>query len=237
MSKTFLFVSSKTQKLNADNNPNEEFKKSQIQQIYETEKMLFVKTKIRDLIKKEWNEGLIMPDFKEHYDQIIGKNDNCEYFWITVSVKPNVTLKELEVKMEKYLRRTFIKSYCYVYEQRASRENKKELGEGLHTHILIERDMSANISPFDIEKRTRTAFKQVCDSDNRSILHFKKCPKEFVNDKINYMLNKDLDDEHQDKLLKQEYDEIFRQRNNIKNYYAVGELKKIYNEILNGKKT
>lgn len=235
MSKTYEYCISKTQKMNEKREVKD--KKSNIQQIYESEKQLFLKVKMRELIKKEWNAGLIMPDFKQHYDTIIGKNDNCEYFWITINVKPNITFKELEVKIDKYLRRTFVKSYCYVYEQRGSEENDKELGEGLHSHVLIERDMSANLSPYDIEKRTRTAFKHICDSENRSILHFKKTPNEYINDKIKYMINKDLDDEHKDKLQKQNFDKKFRKQNNIRSYYAVGELKKKYNEIINNGET
>lgn len=236
MSNTARFVLSKTQKLNEDNNINDEFKKSKLQEIYEAEKLLFIKTKFRELIKKEWNEGLIYKDFKELYDQEIGRNDNCNYFWMTINPKPGITLKELQKEVERFVRRTFIKSYIYVYEQRASEKNEKSIGEGLHTHILIERDMSANVSPYDIQKRTRIAFKNVCDSQNKSILHFKQMPEEFIIDKFNYITNKNLDEEHKDKEEKQEYDKIWREKNLIKNFYALNSLEIKYKKYLNGEK-
>lgn len=230
MSKTFKFVQSKTQKLNSNKQLGDEIKRCKLQEVYEAEKLLFIKTKFRELIKKEWNEGLIYKDFKEFYDEEIGKNDNTSYFWITVNPKPSITFKELEKEVDRYVKRTFIKSYIYVYEQRASKENSKDIGEGLHCHLLIERDMSANVSPYDIQKRTRIAFKNICDSQNKSILHFKQMPEEYIIDKFNYITNKNLDDEHLDKLQKQEYDKIWRKTNLIKNIYASNNLEKKYNE-------
>lgn len=232
MSKTFKFVLSKTQKLNEDNNIGEEIKKCKLHELYESEKLLFLKTKMRELVKKEWNEGLIYVDFKQHYDEEIGRNDNTNYFWITINPSPNITLKELQKEVERYVKRTFIKSYIYVYEQRGSEANEKNIGEGVHSHILIERDMSANVSPYDIQKRTRVAFKNICDSQNKSILHFKQMPEEYIIDKFNYLTNKNLDEDHKDKEEKQEYDKIWREKNLIKNYYALGNLKIKYEEYI-----
>lgn len=232
MSKIFKFVQSKTQKLNEDKQLGEEIKKCKLQEIYEAEKLLFIKTKMRELIKKEWNEGLIYKDFKEFYDEEIGKNDNTNYFWITVNPNSSVTLGELKKEVERYVKRTFIKSYIYVYEQRGSENNEKEIGQGIHAHILIERDMSANVSPYDIQKRTRIAFKSVCDSQNKSILHFKQMPEEYIIDKFNYITNKNLDEEHKDKEEKQEYDKIWREKNLIKNNYALGNLKLKYDNYI-----
>lgn len=235
MSKTFKFVLSKTEKLNEDREVGDEVKKCKLQEIYESEKLLFIKTKMRELIKKEWNEGLIYKDFKEFYDEEIGKNDNTSYFWITINPKNGITIKELVKEVERYVKRTFIKSYIYVYEQRASQENEKKIGEGLHCHLLIERDMSANVSPYDIQKRTRVAFKNICDSQNKSILHFKQMPEEFIIDKFNYITNKNLDEEHKDKEQKQEYDKIWRENNELKEFYASNNLEKKYiNYIRNG---
>lgn len=232
MSKTFKFVSSKTQKLNDSKQLGDELKKCKLQELYESEKLLFIKTKMRDLIKKEWNEGLIYKDFKEFYDEEIGKNDNTNYFWITVNPVHTVTLGELQKEVERYVKRTFIKSYIYVYEQRGSDKNEKEMGQGLHVHLLIERDMSANVSPYDIQKRTRIAFKSICDSQNKSILHFKQMPEEYIVDKLNYMTNKNLDEEHKDKEEKQEYDRVWRVENQLRNYYALGSLKLKYEDYI-----
>jgi len=234
MSKTFKFVQSKTHILNKDNSLTDEIKKCKLQEVYEAEKLLFIKTKFRELIKKEWNEGLIYKDFKDFYDEEIGKNDNTNYFWITINPKNNITIKELQKEIDRYVKRTFIKSYIYVYEQRASKENGKDMGEGLHSHLLIERDMSANVSPYDIQKRTRVAFKNVCDSQNKSILHFKQMPEEYIIDKFNYITNKNLDEEHIDKKQKQDYDKLWREQNLIKSYYASNTLEIKYLEYING---
>lgn len=232
MSKTFEFVLSKTQKLNEDKDDQDTPTKSHIQVIYEQEKTLFLKMKMKELIRKEWNEGLIYKDFKDHYDATLERTDNGLYYWVTVNPQKNITYKELKKEVERYVKRTFIKSYIYVYEQRGSAENDKNLGEGLHCHILLERDMSANVSPYDIQKRTRVAFKKVCDSQNKSILYFKACPEEYVVDKFNYMTNKNLDDEHKDKEQKQEYDKIWREDNEIPEIVAFGSLEEKYNEYI-----
>lgn len=228
MSKTHRFLAEKTMKLNEDNKIGDEWQQCKLQQIYESEKLLFLKTKMRDLIKKEWNEGTIYSDFKGHYEEIIGKNDNANYFWITINPQLDITLEEFKKVIEKYILRTFIKSYIYVYEQRASENNNKSLGEGLHCHLLIERDMAANVSPYDIQKRTRIAFKNVCNSENKSILYFKQMPEEYIIDKFNYITNKNLDEEHKDKEEKQEYDKKFREKNDLKEYYASKNLKLKY---------
>ena len=228
MSQTFQFLLSKTQSLNEDREIGDEVRKCKLQELYEQEKINFIKTKLKDLIKKEWNEGFIFEDFKEFYDTQIGKNDNTGYFWITINPKKDILLNEFKKTMERYVRRTFIKSYIYVYEQRASERNEKMLGDGVHSHILIERDMSANVSPYDIQKRTRIAFKNVCDSSNKNILHFKQMPKEYIIDKFNYITNKNLDDEHKDKEEKQEYDKTFREQNDLQSFYAFNSLKQLY---------
>lgn len=225
MSEVFKFVSERTAILNEDNLPSDEFTMSQIQKIYEEEKTQLLRQKMKVLVKREWDQGLIHKNFKELYDRLSeDKRDNCEWLWITINPRPNIELQQTKKVVEKFLKRTFISKYCYVYEQRASAENKKPIGTGHHVHLLIKRNLDANVSIYDIKKRCKNGFRCISDVDNSSIFHYKHMPEEYVQDKINYMTNKNLDEEHKDKEEKQEYDKKWRIENNLESIYNTLEL-------------
>ena len=220
MSELYEYVKNTTIKLNEENGPMDEYTKSKIHQLYEEEKWLLIKQKLKVLVKKDWEQGKICKNFKEVYEKLsIDENDKCEWIWMTVNPRPEIKLEEMVKVVEKYVKRTFIEKYVYVYEQRASKENNKNIGTGIHSHILIKRNMEANISIYDIKKRTKMAFKNITDVNNNKIFHYKNMPEKYVIDKINYMTNKNLDEEHKDKEQKQDMDKEWRKQNKLKEMY------------------
>lgn len=157
---------------------------------------------------------------------------NGRLYWVTVNPKPGVEFDEFKKTVEKQLSRKFVKNYILAYEQRASEENGKPMGTGFHCHFLMERTDDSEPSN-KIEKYLRAGFGKVCDTHNKNIFYFKICPKQYVEDKIDYFIDKDKDDDHQDKAAKQKYDVLWRAIHNLKNLYihGHGELIKEYLRI------
>ena len=106
------------------------------------------------------------------------------------------------------------------------------MGDGLHAHLLLERNEEANIKMYDIKKRTKDSFRQITDVENSNIFYYKLMPEKFIIDKLNYMNNKNLDDEHQDKLEKQEYDKKWRKLNKLQDNYCTFKISD-YNIVYN----
>lgn len=233
MSEIHKYVVEKTNQLNEDNSPYEEITKSMIQKIYEEEKLLLLKQKMKLLVKREWEQGIIHKDFRKLYDKLsVDENDKCEWIWLTINPRPDIEIKETKKVVEKYVKRTFIEKYVYVYEQRGSKENKKPIGTGHHCHLLIKRNIEANVSIYDIKKRTKMSFKNITDVNNNKIFHYKNMPEKYVQDKINYMTNKNLDEEHKDKEQKQEMDVEWRIENDLKEMYNTLELENKNNMLI-----
>ena len=156
----------------------------------------------------------------------LSSKDNTKFVWLTINPRPEVTLSEMKKVVEKFVKRTFIKNYVYVYEQRGSKENGKEAGTGHHCHILFQRDTEAGIKSWDVKKRSKTSFKSITDVDNNSIFNWHNCPEEYIQDKINYMTNKNLDEDHKDKEQKQSMDKEWRKTNKLKEIYYTFNLQK-----------
>lgn len=216
----YEYVKNTTLRLNEENGPMDEFTKSEIHQIYEDAKRALIRQKMNEVVKKRWANGEIYKKFKELYDKEMDNNkDNTQYIWMTINPRPDIELKDMIKTVEKYVKRTFIEKYVYVYEQRASKENNKNIGTGFHTHLLIKRNMETNIKTWDIKARTKTAFKNITDVNNNKIFNYHNCPEEYVKDKINYMINKNLDEDHKDKEQKQDMDKEWRKLNKLKEIY------------------
>lgn len=142
-------------------------------------------------------------------------------YWITVNPKPDIQFMDFRKTVDKQLERKFVKSYVMAYEQRASEENGKPLGSGFHCHILMERTDDSP-PPSKIQKYIRAGFKKVCNSDNQNVLYWKNCPRQFVEDKINYFIDKNKDDDHIDKQNKQKLDVVWREKENLESIYFSG---------------
>jgi len=172
-----------------------------------------------------YKEGIIDNDINKLEKQINSKTSDKpsgKIFWITVNPNPSVKFEEFQKVVQKQICRSFVRCYIMAYEQRASLQNGKPLGTGFHVHILMERTPDSE-PPNKIQKYIRAGFKNICNSNNNNILNFNNCPANYVDDKINYLINKNLDEDHKDKEQKQIYDKKFREQYKLQDLYISGE--------------
>lgn len=175
----------------------------------------------KSLLEAENAEELLptLKKIKELKEQENLKLDECiksQYVFITISPVKTVSYLELLKYCSNFCNKKFIKSYLYVLEQRFDGEPNdkyKELGQGLHAHLLIDK---GDYKPSHLKRDLERIFNNI------------ECNKD-----ISYRWERDLlktqeyiigDKNDNSKRLKQIQDRIWRQNNNIKPYY--GELYK-----------
>lgn len=126
---------------------------------------------------------------------------------------------ENEISIDNFIRKTlefcefkYVKQYVFVIEQRFNgepNEKYKKLGDGAHIHILLDK---GNHKPSDIKrdiKRKFAGYEMMMDFSYRHTRDIMKTQ--------NYMIG---DKKDKDKQLKQIQDRIFREKNNVKNYWG-----------------
>lgn len=137
-----------------------------------------------------------------------------DYYFITVNPKPDVKLDLFLKLLGNFVKRKPVVDYSYVIEQRG--ETEADAGVGFHAHLLVSwnRNMTKKVRQYAGE-----TFKRVIGSNNNNIININKIPKEFWNDKLDYMNGLKWDEEKESKL---KIDKIFREQNNILHIYKNG---------------
>lgn len=144
------------------------------------------------------------------------KDDDCkksDYCFITFSPR-ELKMKPLEFirLMERICKLSFIKKYLYVVEQRYNgipNENYKEIGDGIHTHLLIEK---GDYRLSHLKRDCARVFKNViCNIDYKNI---KKIDLMKVQ---GYMIDLKKEEYKQEKQL---YDKEFRKLHDLRDYYG-----------------
>lgn len=134
------------------------------------------------------------------------------HLFLTINPPPNLDLKDFINRIFKTLSKNWIEGYLFVIEQRG--ENIEEIGKGFHTHILIK--LLNNKKQSEINREIKNTWKKILDVDNYHILNLKYIDDAEQKRKQNYILGLKTE-EH--KHLKQKHDIIYRNNNNLKNYY------------------
>jgi len=171
-----------------------------------------------DATKLEIREGKIQNSkliqiyegYKKNIDNKFGN-----VLFITINPRPDVSLEEFMKVMNKFKSKVWLEDYIQVYEQRGTTE--QESGKGFHAHILLWKP--DNKKSHEVVRETKNTFKNICSIDNPSILNIKNCKDEDIEKRKNYMLGHKNTEADPSKQVKQEIDLIWRQRNNIENYY------------------
>ena len=191
-------------------------------------------TKLRNDIK----------DLKNKLKSEYQLSERFEYLWITVSMSPNVDLglagsetatNRFKRKIERFCNRKMFSSYIFVLEQRnelipfaglTAAEVGKPLPTaklvpsgpkwfcGQHSHLLLKRNPAYCYS--QIVRNTKNTFRSWCDVENSKILHIRKCPSEFVPDKLEYILGTKT---AEGKSGKQLMDVKWRSENGLEKFY------------------
>lgn len=191
--------------------------------VYDEALHQFTKKKIESIIKLEYDAEILgqkMKDIKEYEKEVkmtlkenIAKEHNNGYCFITINPSPEVTLTQLQEKVEKFVKRNMFEKYRYVYEQRGSTE--ENMGQGFHAHILLKRNL--NYKPSKISVNTKNTFKGITQVDNPQILNIQHIGEDFAKDKDEY-IDGVKTGEGKDK--KQQIDKIFRKKNNLESVYG-----------------
>lgn len=147
-----------------------------------------------------------------------GKFIKTDMMYITI--RPDEKFCSLPLfikKVEKVVKKVWIKNYLYVYEQVGMDDNS--IGKGFHTHILLHHD-SDNKKWSEFKNEIANTFKGLLGEKG---IDYKNCLKQqaYINF-MNYLIGvKDTKKpQKKDKELKQKYDIPFRENNNLQSYYT-----------------
>jgi len=134
-----------------------------------------------------------------------------DYYFITVNPKPDIDINIFLKLLSNFVKRKPVSDFIYCIEQRG--ETEVDCGKGFHAHILLKWDakMSKKVRQYAGE-----TFKRVIGVNNNNIININKIPKEFWDDKIEYMNGSKWDSEKESKI---KIDIIFRKKNNILSLY------------------
>lgn len=165
------------------------------------------------LLESETAEELL-PTLKKIKELEISK-DEClksSYVLITIAPEKSVGLLELIRLVEKFVKLKWVKSYCYVLEQRYSgepNEKYKKPGDGLHIHIFMDK---GEYRHSHLKRDFERIFHNIQSNNDFSY----RWPRD-VDKTMNYLLG---DKKDPSKQLKQVQDRIWRQENSIKDFYG-----------------
>lgn len=134
-----------------------------------------------------------------------------ELYFITVNPKPDITLDMLMKHVHNFCSRRSVRDYFYSIEQRG--ETEETMGNGIHSHILVEWNKKDNkyIKQFLFE-----SCKRIVGSNMPQILNIRRITKNVFQDKLDYLNGIKWDTE---KDLKIKYDIKFREINKISPLY------------------
>jgi len=209
---------------------------------------------VQSIIKKiseEWKYAALkevyMSKYKQHYNNLIDSGDadkiepifkelrekneekfKSNLYFITINPYPkkHLSLEQFKKLLERVMKKTWIKRYCLVIEQRG--ENEDELGKGVHTHMLIDK---GDFRHSHLLRDFKTIFENVTDTSNPCCYNIKPCKEEDICKRQKYMLGRKASP---DKWIKQEMDKVFREKYNIPAYYGEMFIDTNYNELETG---
>jgi hypothetical protein len=192
---------------------------TEIDQVFQTKR----KQKIAKLYEAFYSEGLVdkkIKNLEAKVEKLKNPNGNkvkTYHYWVTINPEEKILLKDLKSAVDKLTLRSFIEKYMYVIEQRGS--NRDEIGKGKHVHIYFKIHEDKYQVPSKIIELMKSTLKKVVNVNTKA-LWIQILREEYVKDKILYMIDKNIDNEHKDKQQKQEMDQIYREINNLDNYYT-----------------
>lgn len=179
------------------------------------------------------------------------KTDNSEWIWMTVNihsegcyqyVEPSSNMEPLDddeygmvphsliiklnqcliKKAEKFCLRKMFRSYLFVIEQRESTFESSKIYCGQHFHLILRRNLSYDFS--QIKRNSKNTWRDLCNVETDAF-HMKRCPEDFLQDKIDYCLGKKTAEGKESKV---EVDREFRNFNNLKSIYYSPDIYKDY---------
>ena len=139
------------------------------------------------------------------------KKELSDFYFITINPKSDVELQEFKSMILGVWNWCWIEKMYVVLEQRGATD--EERGYLPHAHILIEQ---CNNEWGKIQSQFKDKFKKICGPPYENTINVKSKQREWLDDKLEYILGKKTDG---NKPEKQHQDKIWREENNIKEYY------------------
>ena len=184
------------------------------------------KRKVRKILEQEYqleNIDKFSTSLKEIEEknkiklkELHAKNHNNGYMFVTINPKPDVTLANFRKAVDKISTKTCFADVLYTYEQRSSSTAKSKIGQGLHTHMLIKRNVK--YKPIKLKQNIKNSCKKLVGNvNNESQLNIQIVGEEFARDKKEYILGEKTG---HGKSCKQQVDKIWRQENSMESYYG-----------------
>lgn len=118
-----------------------------------------------------------MYDYQRELEQEVRKSkDKSFYVWVTVNPPPTVDFDVFRKKVEKCVKKVWVKNHWYAFEQRGT-----EVGQygGYHTHMLLER---GNIRPSHCKRELISTFAGITKQ-----VDIKFIPQVWGKDKLAYI--------------------------------------------------
>lgn len=165
---------------------------------------------------------------QEVYDQVTSlrkQEAENKYYFITICPYDDIELSKLVKVMDKIVKKRWFTSYVYVYEQRQSEQGKPY--HGIHTHIIVDK---GSIKKSEAIREVYNTCKDIVGS--KQSVDVKILETEYdLSTRLNYILGTKSTQEKQEK---QNIDKIFREENNLQDFYEKNFLHIIQNKYKNG---
>lgn len=152
-------------------------------------------------------------ELKEKKQELISKDHNNGYCFITINPPDDVSLKVFKTAVEKLVARNIYKESIYVFEQRGT--SCEDMGKGRHCHLLCKRNLM--YKPSKVAELTKNTLKNLVDVKNPALLNIQHIGEDYAKDKIEYITGVKTGE---GKDLKQEIDIPWRESEGLDPYYG-----------------
>jgi hypothetical protein len=152
-------------------------------------------------------------ELKEKKQELVSKEHNNGYCFITINPPDDVSLKVFKTAVEKLVARNIYTESIYVYEQRGT--SSEDMGKGRHCHLLCKRNLM--YKPSKVAELTKNTLKNIVDVKNPALLNIQHIGEEYAKDKIEYITGEKTGD---GKDQKQEIDIPWRESEGLESFYG-----------------
>lgn len=154
---------------------------------------------------------------QEVYDiaENLRKGADVSNLWITVNPREQDNIiRILSNKIDKLVKKPFVKSLKWTFEQRGECNETK--GTGIHIHMLLELKELSRLD--NVKRSVHTIFDEVCG--NKLCVDIRKVSDRRINDKIEYLQGNKWDTLKDDKILT---DREWRKEEGLEDFYNFDE--------------
>lgn len=159
----------------------------------------------------------------EYLKKLRAKTSNAHYAMISIRPQIDQKFDDFERFIHRVVKKCWLKDNClWVFEQKG--ESEAEMGKGLHCHILFTLHGIKHGSKQKSKKQCLDELLTMIENEDWILpqgIHIQTYPQKDKEKVHNYLLGKKAPEE---KEKSQEFDAIYREKNNIKKSYGLSEL-------------